>query len=254
MNAIQKEHVMIRDIRKKMVILSGRMPFSPQVREFAAHIEKKDWIYRNLKLNGSALREEEVEDLINGSYVLGASVGEHLTAERLEKALGKMRDSVSRGTDMDLKLINTFHNIIAGTGLDTGKGYRKRSLVITEYDYTPAIPSDIPEEMQKLQTMIDEKNQIAGSSEDCFLAAAEIHNMILSIFPYGDEDKILARTAAAYFLMTKGYPAVACDMGEGEYNEAVSEGVKYGRCETLKDSLLKAVLERMDLMLQLTAY
>ena len=140
---------MIRDIRKKMVILSGRMPFSPQVREFAAHIEKKDWIYRNLKLNGSALREEEVEDLINGSYVLGASVGEHLTAERLEKALGKMRDSVSRGTDMDLKLINTFHNIIAGTGLDTGKGYRKRSLVITEYDYTPAIPSDIPEEMQK---------------------------------------------------------------------------------------------------------
>ena len=44
MNAIQKEHVMIRDIRKKMVILSGRMPFSPQVREFAAHIEKKDWI------------------------------------------------------------------------------------------------------------------------------------------------------------------------------------------------------------------
>ena len=54
--------------------------------------------------------------------------------------------------------------------------------------------------------------------------------------------------------MTKGYPAVACDMGEGEYNEAVSEGVKYGRCETLKDSLLKAVLERTDLMLQLTAY
>ncbi|MFR2966781.1 MAG: hypothetical protein ACLTK0_10550 [Anaerovoracaceae bacterium] len=40
MNAIQKEHVMIRDIRKKMVILSGRIFFTVS-REFAAHVEWK---------------------------------------------------------------------------------------------------------------------------------------------------------------------------------------------------------------------
>ncbi len=245
---------MIRDIRKKMVILSGRLPFSPEVKALAEQKERKDWVFRNLRLNGSRLSEEEADGLVRGDYVLGASVWEHITAERLIKVLGKMYDSVSRGVDMDLKLINTFHNIIAGTGFDTGKGYRKRSVVITEYDYVPALPSEIPEEMRSLQLIIDEKSEIAGSSSDCFAAAAEIHNRILSVVPYGDEDKILARIAAAYFLMTKGYPAVVCDMTEREYGEAAEQSIKTGECETFRDSLMKAVLERTDLMIKLTAY
>ena len=44
---------MIRDIRKKMVILSGRLPFSPEVKALAEQKERKDWVFRNLRLNGS---------------------------------------------------------------------------------------------------------------------------------------------------------------------------------------------------------
>lgn len=245
---------MIRDIRKKTVILSGRLPFSDEVKEFAAAAEKKDWIYRNLKLEGSGLGAEEAEGLINGQYVLGASVWEHVMAERLEKVLHKMNDAVSRGLEMDLKLLNTFHNIIAGTAFDTGKGYRKRSVILGWCDHSPSAPTEIFAEMIRLQALIDDKSSIPGSSGECFLAAAQIHNEILRIFPYGDEDRILARSASAYFLMTKGYPAVAPDMKENEYNDLAAYGIKNIKHEGLKNSLLRAVLERTELMIRLTAY
>lgn len=245
---------MIRDIRKKMVILTGRMPFSPEVKTFASHVEKKDWIYRNMRLEGSSVSQEQLENLMDGQYLLGASVWEHLMTEKLERVLNKMYEFLSRGVDIDLKLINTFHNIIAGTNLDLGKGYRKRSVVITEYDYVPAMPAEIPQKMENLQAFIDEKSEIPKSSEECFMAAAEIHNRIISVYPYGDDDKILARVVMAYFLMIKGYPAVAADMDEEQYNTLVFGSLKTGDCKGLTDSMLKAVLERTDLMIQLTAY
>ena len=65
---------MIRDIKKKMVILSRRMPFSSDVKSFMNHLEKKEWVYRNLRMEGSRLTPEQIENLLAGQYVLGASV------------------------------------------------------------------------------------------------------------------------------------------------------------------------------------
>lgn len=245
---------MIREIRKKTVILSGRMPFSQEVKDFAAYTEKKDWIYRNLKLEGSSLSEGQTEELMRGRLALGASVGEHIAAERLEKVLFKMRDFISRGVDIDLKLINTFHNIIAGTKFDTGEGYRRKSVIMTRYGHSFVLPAEIPGEMIKLEALIDEKSKLPETGEECFSAAAQIHNRILSIFPYEEENKPLARVTASYFLMTKGYPAVVCDMSEKEYDDASAAGLRYGDLEHLKAALMKAVLERTDLMIRLTAY
>ncbi len=245
---------MIREIKKKMVILSGRKPFSPAVKEFIASNEKKDWVYRNMRLEGSALRPEQVENLLRGEYVLGASVFEHLIAERLENLLVKMKDFLSRGADIDLKLINTFHNIISGTADDLGKGYRKRSISINEYNYTPVIPAEIAVKMAGLQNIVNDKIKIHPGSEENFQAAAEIHNEILKIFPYGEDDKILARVVMTYFIMSKGYPAAIPDMSESEYNEIVFDGLKCGDCKGLKEMLMKAVIDRTDFMIQLTAY
>ncbi len=245
---------MIRDIKKKMVILSRRMPFSNDVKAFMNHLEKKEWVYRNLKMEGSRLTPEQTENLLTGQYVLAASVWEHLMVQRLEKILASMYDFISRRVDIDLKLINTFHNLLSADNADLSDGYRKKSMVITEYDYIPLIPAEIPSAMKKLQMIIDKKNKITGDSVECFDAAAEIHNEILRILPYGGDDKILARVLMTYFLMERGYPAVIFDMSEEEYNNAVFKGLRDADYSKIREAMLKAVLERTDLMMQLTAY
>lgn len=245
---------MIRDIKKKMVILSRRMPFSNDVKAFMNHLEKKEWVYRNLRMEGSRLTPEQIENLLAGQYVLGASVWEHLMVQRLEKLIFSMYDFISRRVDIDLKLINTFHNLLSADNADLNDGYRKKSMVITEYDYIPLIPAEIPSAMKKLQMIIDKKNKITGDSVECFDAAAEIHNEILRILPYGGDDKILARVLMTYFLMERGYPAVIFDMSEEEYNNAVFKGLRDADYSKIREAMLKAVLERTDLMMQLTAY
>ena len=245
---------MIRDIKKKMVILSRRMPFSNDVKAFMNHLEKKEWVYRNLKMEGSRLTPEQTENLLTGQYVLAASVWEHLMVQRLEKILASMYDFISRRVDIDLKLINTFHNLLSADNADLSDGYRKKSMVITEYDYIPLIPAEIPSAMKKLQMIIDKKNKITGDSVECFDAAAEILNEILRILPYGGDDKILARGLMTYFLMERGYPAVIFDMSEEEYNNAVFKGLRDADYSKIREAMLKAVLERTDLMMQLTDY
>lgn len=218
------------------------------------HMEKKEWVYRNLRMEGSRLTPEQIENLLAGQYVLGASVWEHLMVQRLEKLIFSMYDFISRRVDIDLKLINTFHNLLSADNADLNDGYRKKSMVITEYDYIPLIPAEIPSAMKKLQMIIDRKNKITGDSVECFDAAAEIHNEILRILPYGGDDKILARVLMTYFLMERGYPAVIFDMSEEEYNNAVFKGLRDADYSKIREAMLKAVLERTDLMMQLTAY
>ena len=174
--------------------------------------------------------------------------------QRLEKILASMYDFISRRVDIDLKLINTFHNLLSADNADLSDGYRKKSMVITEYDYIPLIPAEIPSAMKKLQMIIDKKNKITGDSVECFDAAAEIHNEILRILPYGGDDKILARVLMTYFLMERGYPAVIFDMSEEEYNNAVFKGLRDADYSKIREAMLKAVLERTDLMMQLTDY
>lgn len=51
---------MLREIKKKMVILQNRTPFNREVKEYFAGIEEEDWIYNNMKAEGSSLSKGQV--------------------------------------------------------------------------------------------------------------------------------------------------------------------------------------------------
>lgn len=244
----------LREIKKKMLILSGRKPYAAGVRDFAAHVEKKDWLQRNLRLEGSSVTPEQVESLLDGGLLPGASVWEHLLAQRLENLLGEMHDLISRGIDIDLKLISTFHNMLSGDSAEVGTGYRKRSITIEEYDYVAPLAAELEQEMKRLDARIEEAERLPAGSIDCFEAAARIHDGLLAIFPYGRDDKLLARAVTAYYLLGKGYPAVVPDLSEEKYNRLVSRALSAGDHGGMTDAFLAAVRERTELLLQLTAY
>ena len=135
-----------------------------------------------------------------------------------------------------------------------GSCYRKRNTIIQELSYTPPLPSEIPGMMEHLAGMLIEADGIDPQSEKFFLMAASIHDMIAAIVPYGQHDRLVARSAAAYYMISKGYPLITFDLKEQEYNLMIERFIKTGKNDECAEALKKALLERLRLMTQLTRY
>ena len=76
---------MIREIRKKLVVLSNRSPFPQTVKDYIDHLEKLDWIYMNLKLDGSPLTRDECEKILIGEPVMNGRILDHVMAQKLDE-------------------------------------------------------------------------------------------------------------------------------------------------------------------------
>ena len=126
--------------------------------------------------------------------------------------------------------------------------------MIQELDYTPPLPADIPQEMEKLAAELIKAAQVKAVSHDLFRYAAFIHNKIVEIYPYGEDDKLLARCATTYYIMTKDLPAVALSLSEQKYNSMISDHIKRGDLSDMAEAWQSEVLKRLQLMVQLTRY
>ncbi len=242
----------ITDIRKKMLILSNRMPFSAEIKSYFADIERHDWLKANIKISGSSLTDNQIEKIADGEICLNVPVSEHVRARRIYDLLEDMYGFIRMERSLDLNLIDCMYRIISGD--ETRRSYRKKSVVLRALEYTPPLPSEIPQKMQQLTSEIINADTGGNFSEKIFENAALIHNRIVEIYPYNENNKILARGAASYYLMTKGFPAVTVNLKEQEYNSAIVNYLKKGdSCDMVK-AWIQAVHERIRLMIQLTVY
>ena len=241
---------MLREIKKKMVILQNRAPFNREVKEYFAGIEEEDWIYNNMKAEGSPLSKGQVESILRGDVLSNVPIGEHLMAERLRVLLKKLWAFSEENIDYGLRLTEGIYCILSGK--DKAE-YRKRSILVREWDFSPALPADIPGEMENFRYLMGEALRTGTMTEECFEYAARLQLCLLKILPYGEEDRLMARAVTTYYLMCKGYPAAAPYVKEQEYNAMVSACLKSGNCNDLKDPYKQEILAKLSLMMQLTA-
>ena len=237
---------MIREIGKKLVVLSNRSPFPTAVKEYIAHLEKLDWIYMNLRLDGSPLSREEVEKILGGEMVINGRIMDHVLVERLGELRRELYDLMQRRLDIGPELIR---NIAAKTGADSTE-FRKTTPQLVEYDYTPVLPAEIPGAMSDFLAFAGRRDEF----ENPFEKAASLHNRMLAIYPFKEGNQIAARALMEYYLLGEGFPMAYLDMSESEYNGLFAEFCRTGSSKPLADLLTKAVLDRLELMIQLTGY
>lgn len=245
---------MFREVKKKMVILRNRMPFPDKAKCYFSDTEMQDWIYTNMKLEGSGLSKDHVAALLTGEVIRGTAIGEHVMAQRLKELLDKMYEYASMNWPLDVHVIEDFHRIIIGEKSPAPIEYRRRNLIVQEYDSIPCVPGQIPHAMQQLQLFILRKKDVEATSEEIFDVAVKIHNSIIEIFPYGETDKILARAAMDYYLMLQGYPAGILQTSEEDYNQMVLKALKTGDVKELKGEIMSGILASLGFMIQLTDY
>ncbi len=237
---------MIREIRKKMVVLSNRSPFPAAVREYIDHLERLDWIHMNLKLDGSPLSRSETEKIMGGEMVMNGRIMDHVLIERLDCLRNELYDLLQRDIDVSKEFFR-FTAPILGAGWDE---FRKTIPTLVEYGYTPLLPAEIPAAMGDFLTFARREEEF----ENPFEKAARLHNSFLAIYPYKEGNQIMARALMEYYLLRRGFPMVPVDVAEGRYNGMLAEFCRTKNSEPLAELLTKAVYDRLELMIQLTGY
>ena len=239
-------------IKKKLVMIKNRMPFSADMKRYFADIERREWILRNMRIDGSPLTDGQIEAVAEGDICLNVPISEHVRAERITSLLAKLWEFAEMKRSLDLNLIDEMHRFLIK---DSSRYlFRKRNVMIQELGYTPPLPAEVPQEMEKLAAELIKAAQVKAVSHDLFRYAAFIHNKIVEIYPYGEDDKLLARCATAYYIMTKDFPAVALSISEQKYNSMISDHIKRGDLSDMAEAWQSEVLKRLQLMLQLTRY
>ena len=237
---------MIREIRKKLIVLSNRSPFPQTVKDYIDHLEKLDWIYMNLKLDGSPLTRDECEKILIGEPVMNGRILDHVMAQKLDELRSKLYDLSERGLDIGPALIKL---IAVEAGAESPE-LRKTTPQLVEYGYTPVLPLEIPAAIGAFTAYANHENEF----ENPFEKAAGIHNRYLAIYPYKEGNQITARALMEYYLLRKGFPMAYLEMSESGYNSMFAEFCRTGESKHLEEHLAKAVLDRLELMIQLTGY
>lgn len=243
---------MLRTIKKRIIMLGNRMPFAPEKQKYFEDVERLEWIYNNLVLEGSELTKMQIQDVLDGTIPQNVSIEEPIMVEALRSLFDEMYFLAEKGIKPCLEMLGYYNHLI--TGEDKDAPYRKTNAIAHQWDYVAIHPAEIPAKIKELEVLFEESTGLEAMTEDCFDMAEKIHNKVIEIMPYGEKDGLLARAMMTYFLMEKGYPAVAPDLKEQDYNHQVMNCLKMGELQGLKELLKKEILEHFDLMIQLTAY
>lgn len=239
---------MIREIRKKLVILHNRQPFKDGVRDHLRQLEEEEWIFMHLRLSGSRLSQAEVEEIRSGGCILQATVEDHLMIQRLAELRQYIYRLTDMKADMGLQVLRDMHRIV--TGGDGREDFRKSSPVLLEYGCTPMLPADIPQAMEELAAYCRGREEGAAG----FMKAARVHNRLIEIYPFREGSEILARAAMYYCLVQQGYPLAPLTWSETEYNRRVMDYLKGGTSQTLAEELVRTVHRKLELMIQMISY
>ena len=239
---------MIREIRKKMVILGNRSPFAQHTKDYINHLERVDWIFTNLKLDGSPLTRDGVEKILDGEVVLNARIMDHVLIEKLDNLRSRIYSEESRGSALNQALASVFVREMSSG--EAAADLRKSTPTLQEFSYTPVLPPYIDERLNNLLSVIGRK----GEFDNPFEKAALLHNEFLAIWPYRENNEVVARALMEFYLVNHGFPMVPLEMSESEYKSCFVDYTRTGNGRPLADYLTRAVRDRLELLIQMTAY
>ena len=240
---------MIREIRKKMVILGNRVPFAQHTKDYIDHLERVDWIYMNLSLDGSPLTRDNVEGILQGEMVLTGRIMDHVLIEKLDCLRSEMYALAGRGVPLSDRLAARFAQILADGETEAAE-LRKSTPTLQQFSYTPFLAADIKPALDQLMAVTEQR----GEFDNPFMKAARLHNGFMAIWPYRENNEVIARALAEYYLIRQGMPMIPLAMTESEYNGAFVQYTKDNDNSALAEHLAAAVRDRLELMIQLTAY
>ena len=236
---------MFREIKKKQIILENRKPYNSQTCGYISELDRTDWVYSSMRLDGSALAKHQVERILKGEFIESANLNEHVVIEKHHSLFKACNDMLALSCSLNKEMILSFAQKLTE---DTGACYRKENPVLVSLSYNPPHPSEIEEQMDILMNWFYSDDMETNP----VLKAACLHNRIIEIYPFDLYSEAIARAAMYYFLMERGYHPFELNLSEQEYNTAIAEYLKNESSESFYSAVERGVYNKMEVLMQLT--
>lgn len=249
---------MYREIKKKVLILNNRKPYSEEITSYIGEMNQMDWITSCLRLSGMPVTQESVQKIIKGELLIDISLKNHQLIHRYVDVLKQIQNMREMGTELTEKGLLQLYEILFEPEPETdGEGrytlYRRNNPVLVEWAYNPPHFNDVKEQMDILFQWLAVEQGIANPDMNPIHRAAALHNKMVEIYPFGENSVVMARVSMLYELMTAGFPPPRLTMSEQEYNGVIVLYLKKEDNMPLYDAVLKGVYNQLELMVQLTA-
>ncbi|MGI6734533.1 MAG: Fic family protein [Anaerovoracaceae bacterium] len=237
---------MYREIKKKKLILDNRKPYRKEVSQFLDELNRLDWIYSSMRLDGSNLSRASVERILKGEFLIDVSVKDHSTISNYKNVIDQIYDMVEMDFYLNEKYLFKLYQTLTN---ETESEYRKFNPVLRMISYNPPHFYEIEEQMELLFNWLH-----SGASEtNPIEKAAYLHNKLIEIYPYKTDSEAMARIAAQYHLIRNGLPPILWNISEQEYYDAIHLYLKNENIQPIYDVLERGVFNKLEIMMQLTA-
>ncbi|MFV0516264.1 MAG: Fic family protein [Aminipila sp.] len=239
---------MYQEILKKKLIWQSRKPYQLELRKQIKNEELCELIYTSLRLDGSTIKKENVQQILDGEFVVaGTTVNDHLAIQNYIEAVSLMDNLIDMESDLSLKVIEEIHDINCGS---EGPIWRKHNPILYTFDYTPPAWRDIESKMQEfIKWTYNSDNTLNGN---VILKAVYIHNKLIEIYPFEYNGESTARLVMYYFLRREGFPMFEMRVSETEYNNYIFEYLHGKKVDGLYKLLERGIYNKLDVLIQRT--
>lgn len=241
---------MYREIKEKIKQLEGRKPYDRDVVEEMEGLNAVDWAYSCLHLKGRQIAKDTVSKIVNGGFVVEATVEEHSLIERHEDTLKEARRLLEMDNDLTEKvLLRLCSKLIPGGEME----YRRGNPVILTFGFNPVYSKDIKEEIGELFKWLYSEEATPEINQNEILKAAYLHNRFIEIYPYEDYSEEMAIIVMYYYLMQRGYPPFTIRFSQQEYYSAVSAYLKKNDIGPFFNCIERSIYNKIEVLLQITS-
>jgi len=235
---------MLEEIMKKKKILSSYKPFPEDFRVLYDNLDLLDLAYMNLKLDGSNLTKEGVNEIIKGEVIDNITLMEHQEVVSHKEILKTFADMQGMDMDLDEKQIFRLYKSLTGK---SDISYRSKSSILYHLDYMPPPSVEIEDRMRDVFIRLF-KTDFGG---DYIKKAISLHNGIIEVYPYDNRSETLARVAMEYELIHNGFPVIPFDLSESDYNMLLIEYLKTGENQPLYENLIFSADRKLNILINL---
>lgn len=240
------ENVMLREIKKKQIILENRKPYIKEISDYIIELNKFDWIFSSLRIDGSSLTKAQIERIMKGEFFEDQPLSFHARIERFNNLFNTMQELLEMSFSFNKDLFHNFAGILAD---DASAQYRRSNPILVSLNYNPPHPAEIEEQINILMTWFFSDDMATNPLKK----AACLHNRIIEIYPFESITEEVARAAMYYYLMEHGYPTFDLNLSDNEYNVAVEAYLKHENIEPFYNVIERNLLTKMEVLMQLTA-
>ncbi|WP_164914349.1 Fic family protein [Aminipila luticellarii] len=238
---------MYQQILEKKLILDSRKPYSTEVRKQIKEMGRCDLIYTSLHLDGSPIKKEQLQRILQGDVVPEVTLNDHVAIERYLDTLTLMENLMGMESDVSLKVIEELHGMSCGTDRTV---WRKSNPILYTLDYNPPHWQEIREKMEQfIKWSYQAEEKLAGN---ILLKAAYLHHKMIEIYPFEQNSESTARLVLYYSLLRDGYPIFELRLSESEYNTSIIEYLKHKNIEPFYKAVERGIFNKLDVLLQMT--